>query len=100
MRYTCSRNRCVASVFGILIHDEGYIPTVRALDLLIAFITESVKYVRTLHEVFAKDSFSSSGENKNSFVLVSSGGEEDCSLSVAKVLLLFRIVLRGSNESQ
>lgn len=48
---------------------------------------------------FVTDSFNSSGEEKNSFVLVSGGGEEAGDFWVAKVLLLFRIGVRGSNKS-
>lgn len=38
--------------------------------------------------------------NKNNFMIVSGGGEKEGVLWVAKLLRLFRIGTRGSNESQ
>lgn len=43
--------------------------------------------------------FAFSSVKRNSFVQVSCGGEEGGSLCVAKVLLLFKIGVRGSNEN-
>lgn len=50
--------------------------------------------------VFFTVTFESSVYKRNSFVLVSSRGEKVNALCDARVLLLFRIEVRGSNESQ
>lgn len=53
--------------------DDGYV------DSLKRFIRELVKYEVELHGVFYKDISDSSGE-KNSFVIVSAGGEKSSGL--------------------
>lgn len=69
------------------------------VDLKKGFARAPIKYERVVQRVFETDSFETSGDTRNSFVLSSGGGDEGCSLWAGKLLLSFRISARTSNES-
>lgn len=69
----------------------------RVVDFEHGLTKKVAKYVRSLQRVFSTHWFGSSGEKRNSFVLFSGGAEEDGGQWSAQVLLLFRIVVAGSN---
>lgn len=79
---------------------EGYNRTIRNAVLEKESIRETIKYVRRYHRVFVTDNFGSSGEKRKSIVLVAGGSKEGGASWVAKVLLSYRINVRGSIESQ
>lgn len=66
------------------------------VDLENGFIKEPIRYGRRLHNVFATESFGSSGEKMNRLVLVSGGGEDGCRIWVREFELFFRISVRRS----
>lgn len=63
-------------------------------DLENVFLREPVKYDKNVQRVIGTDSFGSSGDKKNSFVLVSGGGEVCGGLWVARVQLLFQVAVK------
>lgn len=63
------------------------------------FIRERVIYGRNVCKVSATNSFSSSVERENSFLLIFGGEEERGDVWVALVQLVLRIGVRRSNET-
>lgn len=63
-------------------------------------IREKVEYENGAQAVFITDRYGSPGAQKNAFVLVSGGEEDDVGLWAAKVLPLFGKSVKRSIESQ
>lgn len=78
----------------------GYILTIQDVVLDNGFIRGPIEHIRRVQRVFATNRFDSSLVKKNSFVPVWGGREEGRGLWNAEILPLFRIGVRGSNESQ
>lgn len=70
---------------GIMI--EGYIPKRSEADLIEAFIKEMTNYGIGFHKLFATDSFPSSGEKQNHFMVFFGGGEDSSCVWISKVLI-------------
>lgn len=72
----------------------------RNADFDIGLIIEPKKYEKRVQRVSATDMFGASDVTNYSFVQVCGGEKEENGLGIAKVLLLFKIDVRGCNESQ
>lgn len=58
-----------------------------------------MEYARTVQKIIVTDRFGSPVDERNSFVLLSCGGEKSVVQRAAKVLLLFTINVRGDIKS-
>lgn len=58
----------------------------------------SGQYENKVQNVFATDSFVSSGDQRNGSFLISGNGEDGDGIQVGKVILLFKVRVRGSSK--
>lgn len=73
---------------------------IRVVDLEREFTRELLEYERRVQRVLVKNGFGSSDDRRNSFVLVIADEKDSGCLWVAKVVVLFKMIVRGSNESK
>lgn len=93
-----SRYRCTDKVSDTLIHDDGYVSTMRDGEYEKSLNREPVKYRRKPSSALSTDTEAPFDEERNKSVLSFSAGGVDGIQCTIRILLSIKITLRVSNE--
>lgn len=84
----------------LTVANPAFVPTLEDYDEEHCCIIECNCLEREVQRIFAAEDFRANNQWKNSFVRLSSGGQDGKRFWVAKVLLMYRLQIPGGQEGR